>query len=690
MKKFQLALLSSLLVGGADAATPVDEIIEMLKGMTTNLEAEAKSDKELDERMQAWCSKESTEKRNAITVLKANTIPDLEAEVTRTRVEQSKLGTEIGVTTTNKGKATTSLEAATNQRANGKSAFDKSSTFMTETIDSLSKAEVILAKSSGNIADYNKKTAKYAEVSSFMSKSRKLNSEESVSKVLEIVRDIQSKYPEKFADVLSEEQRNAILLQGTAAGPSTDSILGIVREMHETFERDLKDAESNEARDIKTFEELKTAKEDEIQACADTILSKETQKAAASESEATASRDLKTARDDLATNEKYAEEIRVRCKQHDEEYKERSTLRSEEIATVAKATGILTDPKSLKNFDKTFTAPAMMFLQTGESDAHQVAIHALDAIAKDSGSPKVAALVMQAKTSKESLERVKKAIAKMIEELALKKKNENEQNTLCLSDIAKNKEDTEKFTKEKAESEDLAKSLQANIDELSNLVLTTEKEVAQLEQDLADATATRNAENKAFEAAVEEQTKTQNLLQKAIMTMRRTYKTAALVQAKTVKKEKQPKAPEGDEAFESYKKTDSTGVMGLFEKILADTKALEEESRTSEASALNAFNAFKQETFDTVTSKKRFIINKNSDKGKLQKNLLLTEDDVRSDTETLVNLAEGLKAIKKECDFLVENFEKRQNGYTKEIEALDQAKGILANFADFKRRLVGF
>eukprot|EP00933_Yihiella_yeosuensis_P080308 TRINITY_DN93720_c0_g1_i1.p1 TRINITY_DN93720_c0_g1~~TRINITY_DN93720_c0_g1_i1.p1 ORF type:complete len:699 (-),score=255.07 TRINITY_DN93720_c0_g1_i1:75-2171(-) len=698
MKNVQCALLSALLLGGASAETPVDKVIAMLKDMTANLESEAKKDKELDEKMQTWCSDQSKEKKRAILQATGSTIPNLNAEISRAKLEQARLGTEIKTTTENQEKATKSLDSATMQRENGQKAFDEASTFMQETIDSLEKAKKILRVSSDRIQEFTKKYE-------FMSTKQKVNAEteSSVSQAMEIIREVQRKNADKFMRVLSDEQRDLIMLQGAASQPSTDMILGIVEEMDTTFKRDLKDAKDTEAKDIKTFAELKDAKETEIQACKDNILSKETQKATAAEEEASSTRDHKQEKADLALNQKYAEDIRVRCEDHDDQYKERSRTRTEEIATVSKATKILSDPRSLENFDKTFTkeeAPAAFF-QISQSEARkvQVAAHALEAIAKDSGSPAVAALALSSSKAS-SLARVKKAIEKMIEELQRKKKSEDEQNTLCLENTAKNKADTEQFTNEKAETEALATSIQETIATIDKLVAKTNDEIATLEKELADATATRKEENTAFNAAVTEQQKTQELLKQAIYTMRRTYKEdkAALIQVHT-RKVKQPeeaaakegpKAPEGDEAFEDYKMTESGGVMGLLDTILADTEALEADSKKAEKSAEDAFRAFKQETDETVMSKKRLIINKNSDKSKEQKQLLLAKDDIKAQTETLANLAEGLKAIKKECDFLVDNFDKRQNGYTKEIEALGQAKNILGDFKDFKRRELGF
>merc|ERR1711957_355396 len=116
----------------------------------------------------------------------------------------------------------------------------------------------------------------------------------------------------------------------------------------------------------------------------------------------------------------------------------------------------------------------------------------------------------------------------------------------------------------------------------------------------------RELENKEFQQLISEQRSTQGLLKGALGALEGFYGKAFLRQA----------PPAG---FKEYEHNGSSGgVMGLIQKIIQDSKAMEVEAMRSEADAQAAYEAFVKETNLSIDAKTKEIVNKSEEKAKLE------------------------------------------------------------------------
>eukprot|EP00933_Yihiella_yeosuensis_P046201 TRINITY_DN41699_c0_g1_i1.p1 TRINITY_DN41699_c0_g1~~TRINITY_DN41699_c0_g1_i1.p1 ORF type:complete len:679 (-),score=242.49 TRINITY_DN41699_c0_g1_i1:131-2167(-) len=670
------ALFATAATRGANGEQDINKVIEMLQGMSKTLEDEVEADKKVDTDMQAWCKSNKDDQKRSIKEATESKIPSLTAEQTSGKLESARLVVEIKNQETTKGKATLSLESATEQRKTKKESHETMATEMKENIESLDKAKKIL-------------TAKKTDPTSFLA--AKGSPEETA---VETVHKLQSKYQDLLLGIITPHQKELVLQAqasfvtkgaSSSSGPSFDSIVGIVGEMHSTFERHLKEAEEAEEKATSTFEGLETAKKSEIQAAEETILSKETQKAAAEQRQAEAQEDMKNVKDELKAAETFLEEINTRCDNHEEDYSSRSKTRLDEISTISKAVKILTEQKD--TLSRTLDQEAASFLQV--DSVNDKASKILQEVAAKTSDPKIAALAAVARDTNaaDKFKRVKGAIVKMIQQLEVEKKKEAEKKVTCTNDLEQNSADTKKYTEEKGKVEDVAKGLEASIEELKKSAKETQSEIEELEKDLKEAGVSRKEEADVFEKTVSDQLQTQKALNEAIFTLKRTYASAAqallqqsakMVDIKPAKKStaallQQDPAPE----FSDYKKQDGNGVIDLLTHLVEDAKALEKSARETEASAKQSYQAFKIKANTSIMTKKRAIIDKESDAGKANKALLGARDDIEASENMLKTLKDTLKALTKECDTFLEQFDVRQKGFSTEIDALEQAKGFL-------------
>jgi hypothetical protein len=190
----------------------------------------------------------------------------------------------------------------------------------------------------------------------------------------------------------------------------------------------------------------------------------------------------------------------------------------------------------------------------------------------------------------------------------------------------------------------------------------------------------RQLENKDFQATVADQRETQKLLTSALNVLKAVYaKKFIQLHAGTG----QAPAPPG---FGTYKKAGGAGgVLGMLEQIIADAKTLEAEAIKGESDAQKAYEIFVKNTNAAVEEKSRAITNTSEEKAKAEADKTASEEgkDVALNEQQMNKNEEA--DLHKSCDFVLKNFEIRQEARDQEIEALRQAKAILsgAKFTEF-------
>merc|ERR1712032_941323 len=95
--------------------------------------------------------------------------------------------------------------------------------------------------------------------------------------------------------------------------PQSGEIYGILRQMQETFEANLADAQKEESADQKAYEDLKAAKMAEISAGQEQVDKKTAELADTDEKLARSKEDLADTRDSLAADEKFMMMLKEKC-----------------------------------------------------------------------------------------------------------------------------------------------------------------------------------------------------------------------------------------------------------------------------------------------------------------------------------------------------------------------------------------
>jgi len=125
--------------------------------------------------------------------------------------------------------------------------------------------------------------------------------------------------------------------------PASGAIFGILKQMKEEFESNAVKAKTDEETAQETFNEMKTAKTQEIAAGNEQVGNKQTELANANEDNAQSKEDLEDTTEQLSADRTFLADVKSRCETMDKEWSVRTKVRQEEVTAVGEALEILTD-----------------------------------------------------------------------------------------------------------------------------------------------------------------------------------------------------------------------------------------------------------------------------------------------------------------------------------------------------------
>jgi len=442
--------------------------------------------------------------------------------------------------------------------------------------------------------------------------------------------------------------------------------------MKEEFETNLATAQTDEKAAIETFNQMKAAKTEEIEAGNQEAGNKATELANANEKCSQAKEDLEDTTAQLAADRTFLADVKDRCGKMDKQWAVRTKVRQEEMTAVGEALQILTDDDARDLMSKT------TFLQTSSksSSARQMASRVLSQAAKKFSNPKLSMLSSMMQND-DVFAKVKESIDLMVAQLKKEQKDEVAKKDYCRDELHKNDMETTGEYDNKADLEAKVKNLSTLKERLTQEIKANNDEISETQVEIQRANENRQKSNKEFQVTVSDQRATQEILAKAMDKLKGFYsKKAAFLQGASAN----PLvggAPPGE--FQPYKKKGGAGgVMGMIEMIIDESKQVEKEAKTAEQQAQEGYEQFLSDAANSISSLQQEITDKQGQMATSDGDFIRAKEDLATSLSTLEDLNNKNKELHSECDFLVENFATRQEARTQEIEALAQAKQIMS------------
>lgn len=460
-----------------------------------------------------------------------------------------------------------------------------------------------------------------------------------------------------------------------AYNSQSGEIVGVLKQLKEEMETDLAEAQKTEQARAAAFEELRAAKSEEIATGERMSEEKEDELATASNELAEAKEDLEQESAVLEEAQTFLKNVGTTCKEAETNFEKRKAERMEEMQAVSETIEILTGEEARDAMSTTYS-----FVQRASSSrslaARRQAAAALRRAALRARDPELALLATSVEL--DAFTKVKKAIDDMMGMLKVQEEDEVKKNDFCKAEIQENEMQTAKTQDHTADLEAKSSVLSEKVKTLTEEIVATEAQIAELQVSMQRASEDRRAANIEFQTTISDQTVTIQVLHKALERLATFYDKEDLLQLARHKEEhaavQTPPVPQMN-----YKKSQGAGgVMQMIEKLIQEAKAMVEDSKKAEAEAQAAYEQMVADTNASVAALQKEASDKAKAKASAEKEKLQTEGDVGDATKELEGLAAYSAKIHGECDYLLKNFVTRQEARGAEIEALQQAKQILS------------
>jgi len=645
---------------------PVSKVITLLKDMLKQLEKEAAEDEEIYDKMACWCETNDKEKTKSIAEAEAR-IEDLTTKIEELTANSARLNTEIKNLEKEVSRNQEALDKATAIRQKQLAEFNAEEKDLLESISALKAAITVLAKHHNSLIQ--------VPHSHLLSVAATLQHE--MQKHAPLLQGVLTRSERRAAASFIQAPDNYFDASPTfkqSYAPQSGEIFGILKQMKETFESNLSASQKEEMANQKAFEDLKAAKEQEIQAGQAQIDTKTQEMATTDEKLAQSKQDIEDTKKSLSADEQFLMMLKEKCSMTDKEWEERQKTRQLEMEAVSKAIAVLSSDDSHDLFTRTFNPSFVQKQVLVMTSRRAKASKLLMSIAHKSHNPNLATLAVQVRL--DAFTRVNKAIDDMIAQILKEKDDEIKHKDFCVDEFNTNQLQTEKKDREKQDLSAQIEDLELSIKELTESIETLKAEIAEMHVQLKRAGEDREKENKEFQMTVADQRETQKLLKAALSVLADFYgkqAKAALVQ------KQEPAGPPPPPGFQSYKKSAASGgVMDMLQQIINDAKAMEAETIRSEEDAQKAYEDYVKETNSSVEAKSKDIVNKSLIKSKKEASLVQKKEEKESVLIELEQLSNYNGELHSSCDFVLKNFELRQTARDEEVEALRQAKAILS------------
>jgi len=662
--------------------TPMDRVVELIEGLKAKIVADGAAEQKVYDKYACWCEETTARKAAAIEDAKnlieelSKNILELKGRLGTYTAEIAKLEKDIADTTEEINKAEEMRKKEHEEYIKKKGDLEHALTNLIKAIDVLT-AGTTFEKSEGQKAidaSMEKSGVKPAaeEEAALLSVAAGLRSAlqayNSVSLKTADVGAIKSFLGSPTLGSLVQEHANPAL--GTYNAQST-VIQGILSQMKDDFEKELGTSAEEEAAAQEAHDKLMETKRADLALLQGTLV--KTKKAQGEDTAQLAEdqEEREETKKQLKTDEIFFDETKKACSAKAEQWSGRSRSRTEELAAIDEAIGILTSPEAKATFANSTSTFFLQMSAVENGPKRTAAFNILKKVAQDSHSLRLASIASSVSTTGH-FDAVIKDIDLMIKNLREEEKADIEHRDWC-----ENNKKSAEFKNE---------NLQYDQEQLTNKIERAETQKGELEAEVTktdeeknntlalmeEAKTSRIAENKAFMQALKDDADAVKLIAQAIATLSRVYGKSLLQAAP---EDSPPETFSGDYGG---RKSEGTGILAILSMIKEDIEKEMKVASEEEAEALRAYEKLRSESQATVNALDQKIVSLGQDIANKMKVIAdlgaVKENKAASETATSDYLAD----LGPNCDWVDQHFESRMTKRKAEIEGLQKAKSVLA------------
>jgi len=641
----------------------------MLQDMQKTVESEGKKEKELFDKFMCYCNNGAGSVEASIDTATSQ-IESLTGQTATDAAQKSQSEQDVAQHKTDRDAAQATIKESTEMREKEAGEFATSSGEMKANVEAMGNALAALRK--GLSASLLQTT------------------------IGQTLKNIVQHSPAVNAD-----DRESLLgfLQNGEGG--SDQIIGVVEQMKETMEGDLKQSTSDEAEAKASFASLITSKEEEISAATKAIEEKTKRVGELAVSVAQGKADLEDTQEALEEDTKLKANLAASCATKSKEWDERSKLRAQEIEAISETIEMLNGDDALELFKKTMPSPSAFIQLATTTQAEQRAeqrraatlIHRM--MVKDPAHAidfRVMLLSLQSRSAG-GFDQVSKMIDNMIATHEKDQAGEDEKRDFCMVEIAKTQDDEKAL---KGTIADMSADVEKLEDEVSSLlseIAALQKGIENLDKSVVEATAQRKDEHSEYTATAASNQAAVELIGMAKNRMNKFYNPSLYkapptttvadspygflqisLKLKRAELEQAPEMPSGE-----YKKSEqSSGVIAMMAEMAKDVESDIQEGKMDEASAQKDYEEAMKDGATKRSEDTKLMVQKQADKADKMVNLQSARGD-RSSKNDQLRITQGkLDDVHMDCDYLLGNYDELKKNRAAEVDGLKQSKAVLA------------
>jgi len=643
------------------AVSPVQKVLQLLDECTAKIKKDLGVEQAAMEEYMLFNHKELTDKAYAIKSSSRDiedltaTIAENQAIIAESGQEITDLGTRISEKENELSTATTNRES---QHANFKAAEG-------ELLDAVGETERAVAQL--------KQGMSFAQLGQGSFEGVKFALQKIIDSVA-VIADAPKERLQSFMQSTAGETDELVVSFKTALRQPEEkafesksgAILETVEEMQDKAEKQLGELRTKEMQNNHEFEMLADSLNTEISEAKDKLAAAQALKASCEEKLAQAQEDLGATEKTKADDEAYSHTVKQESQMKAQEFEERMVSAKGELGAIAKARDILEN-----GVVALVQSGAKRTLQLGRSSDDDRRLRAATKL-RDLGRQyhKITFMELATAVSSDPFVKIRGLIEDMIAKLMAEAAEEASQKAFCDQEMGKS--NAAKKIKETKMEKHQTRMDQASADiaELTSAVKRLEKEVAEIDGSMAEATAFRTKEKSENTQAMSDFRQSADAVIAAIATLRSFYDGTSFLQTSSTNRASQPD-------FASSKGDAASGIIGVLEVAESDFTELFAETESSEQVAADAFAKLSQENKIARAQKQLDAKGKRSEIKSLEVSLSHNTEDHAAVSAELDAVNAYLDKLKPECETKVMSYGERKAAREAEIEGLKDAMSIL-------------
>jgi hypothetical protein len=650
----------------ANKVTPIEKVMELMKKLSAQTEAEGKKEAEQYDKFACFCKEQADEKLYAIEKSTAK-IEKQTARINKLEGEIADLNTAINALT---GK----IEA---KEAEIKDAEDVRSAQHADYVEEDEKMQAAIKAIKGAIKALkdSKKSIKEG------------GGRVDLVQLRSYARALKASHAARANSAIDQLQKPASFEY------QSNDIIATLESLKDQFLENKKELDQEEFETNSAFERKRLGLQTEVKFATKEKDEKTTIMEGKNEEKANTEDDKAQEIKEKDADQSFLDELTSECEQKAADWDQRSKARAGELKALSEALNVLKEGASEqyganKKLNLAQTATSFLQLRGTSAEAMKVAATMraeglLTREAKVLKSPILSVMSMKVKLAADHFVKVRGLIKDLIQKLEEDAESEATQKGFCDKEMGD-------AVRSRDQANGALEVAVGNINKLTSEKASLEKEVNDLKQAIADnlkslneATELRNTEKDENTVTVETATEGKEAVEMAIGVLNEFYNNAFIQTKYTPPNAGRDGETVGDKAPESFSGTyhgnqgAAKGIVGLLDVILSDFERTISTTNDEETSAQSSFETYEQDIKDDNDAKDDDITKKKNRIADI-KDELVDEQEDKDDAITKKDEAKKeLQKLKPMCVEGEETYAQRVAKREKEIEALKEAMTLL-------------